>query len=144
MNAKEYLEQIETLDIKIKQKEDQLECLRETAGGAAAIRYDKENVQVSIANDIVERNVLRLIEMEEAIFVEKVRLEALKNTIIEQIQGLDDNRYIQILYLRYVKNERFEKISVDMSYDYTYTRSLHGEALGMFEIKYANILHNLT
>lgn len=144
MNAKEYLEQIETLDIKIRQKEEQLACMRETAGGAAAIRYDKENVQVSVQNDIVERNVIRLIEMEDKIFAEKVKLQAVRNQIIEQIQSLDDSRYINVLYLRYVKYERFEKISVDMSYDYTYTRSLHGEALGMFEVKYSNILHNLT
>ena len=136
MNAKEYLEQIETLDIKIKQKEDQLECLRETAGGAAAIRYDKENVQMSISSDIVERNVIRLIEMEEKIFIEKVRLETLKNTIIEQIQGLEDNRYIQILYLRYVKMEKFMEISKQTDYDYDYVRVLHGEALGYFETRY--------
>lgn len=144
MNAKEYLRQIETLAIKIKQKEEQLESLRETAGGAAAIRYDKENVQMSITSDIVERNVLKLIEIEEKVFVEKVRLETLKNTIIEQIQSLDDKRYIDVLYLRYVRFSKFEQIAIDLKYDYVYIRELHGEALGAFETRYRNILHNLT
>lgn len=143
MTAKEYLEQIEVLDIKIRQKEEQLACLRETAGGAAAIRYDKDHVQVS-ADDIMAKNVIKLIELEDKILEDKIRLASLRDQIIDQIQALDDSRYIEILYLRYVKYERFEKISLDMSYDYTYTRSLHGEALGMFEVKYANILHNLT
>lgn len=144
MNAKEYLEQIETLDIKIRQKQDQLDSLRETAGGAAAIRYDKENVQLSITSDIVERNVIRLIEMEEQIFAEKVRLESIKNTIVEQIQGLEDNRYIQILYLRYVKMEKFLEISKQTDYDYDYVRVLHGEALGYFEMRYQHILKHHT
>ena len=147
MNAKEYLEQIESLDIKIKQKEEQLECLRETAGGAAAIRYDKENVQVSCVTDIVERNVIKLVELEEQIFTEKVRLESIKNTIIEQIQGLEDNRYIQILYLRYVKMLKFMEISKQTDYDYDYVRVLHGEALGYFEMRYQSIFktsHTIT
>ena len=144
MDAKTYLEQVKMLDIKIKQLEDRLARLRETAGGAAAIRYDKLNVQVSVATDMVEKNVLRLVEMENKIFEEKVKLEATKNAIVEQIQGLNDARYVDLLYKRYINLESFEQISVDMSYDYTYTRALHGEAIGYFEMYYSNILHNLT
>ena len=144
MNAKEYLRQIEVLDVKIKQREDQLSRLRETAGGAAAIRYDKVNIQSNPAPDTLERNVLRIMELEKKIMKDKCKMEEIKDTIIGQIHALDDKRYIDILFLRYVKFERFEKIAVDMSYDYVYLRALHGEALGMFENKYANILHNLT
>lgn len=144
MDAKTYLEQVKMLNIKIRQLEERLACMRETAGGAAAIRYDKDNVQVSVQTDIVERNVIRLVEMEEKIFAEKVRLEATKNTIVEQIQGLNDPRYVDLLFKRYINLESFERIAVDMSYDYTYTRALHGEAIGYFEMYYQNILHNLT
>lgn len=144
MTAKEYLKQIELLDIKIRQKEEQLECLRDTAGGAAAIRYDKDNIQVSAAGDILEKNVIRLVELEDKIFVEKVRLAAIKDTIIDQIQALEDKRYIDILYRRYVKYDKFEQIALDMSYDYVYLRALHGEALGCFEMTYSKFLHNLT
>ena len=138
MSAKEYLEQIEKLTIKIRQREEQLECLRETAGGASAIRYDKESVQVSITPDIVERNVIKLITLEEQILIEKVRMENLKNKIIEQIQAIDDKRYMDLLYLKYVKFEKYYEIAERMSYDYDYIRVLHGEALGYFETKYAD------
>ena len=144
MTAKEYLRQIEKLETKIRQKEEQLACLRETAGGAAAIRYDKDNVQVSACGDMLERNVIRLVELEDKIFEDKIRMETLKDQIIDQIQALDDKRYIEILYLRYVKCEKFEKIALTLSYDYVYLRALHGEALGMFETTYSKILHNLT
>lgn len=144
MTAKEYLEQIEILDIKIEQKEEQLESLRATAGGDAAIRYDKLKIQTSTAPDAMERNVIRIVELEGKIMEDKWKLAHLKDQIVDQIQSLDDSRYIKVLYLRYVKYEKFEQIALDMSYDYTYTRALHGEALGMFEVKYSNILHNLT
>lgn len=144
MTAKEYLKQIEKLDIKIRQKETELECLRETAGGSAAIRYDKDNIQVSACGDMLERAVIRMVELEEKIFADKVRLASMRDQIVDQIQALDDKRYIEILYLRYVKYEKFEKIALDLSYDYVYLRALHGEALGNFETRYSNILHNLT
>lgn len=136
MNAKEYLEQIESLTIRIEQMESRLACLRETAGGSSAIRYDKLNVQVSVQADAIERNVLKLIEMEEKIFAEKVRLESIRNTITEQIQRLDDDRYVEILFKRYVEQKKFYVIHEEMNYDYDYVRVLHGEALGYFEMIY--------
>lgn len=144
MTAKEYLKQIEALDIKIRQKQDQLDCLKETAGGNAAIRYDKLNVQITVAPDMMERNVLHMVELEEKIWADKLRMETLKDQIIDQIQSLDDERYIDLLFRRYVKYQKFEQIALDMSYDYVYIRELHGEALGAFEQEYKNILHNPT
>lgn len=144
MTAKEYLKQIEALDIKIRQKQDQLDCLKETAGGNAAIRYDKLNVQITVAQDMMERNVLRMVELEEKIWADKLKMETLKDQIIDQIQSLEDERYIDLLFRRYVKYQKFEQIALDMSYDYVYIRELHGEALGAFEQEYKNILHNPT
>lgn len=136
MTAKEYLEQIESLSIRIDQMQNRLDCMRETAGGAAAIRYDKDRVQASVQVDAVERNVLQLIEMEEKIFSEKVRLETIRNKITEQIQALDDDRYVKILYKRYVEGKKFYMIHEETDYDYDYVRVLHGEALGYFEMIY--------
>ena len=138
MNAKQYLRQIEELDIKIKQKQEQLDCLRETAGGAAAIRYDKMNVQVTVVQDMVERNVIKLFELEQKILADRTKLEQIKDHIIDQIQSLDDKRFVMLLYLRYVKYKRFEQIALDMSYDYDYIRSLHGEALEAFDVQILN------
>ena len=144
MTAKEYLKQIEALDIKIRQKQYQLDCLKETAGGNAAIRYDKLNVQITVAPDMMERNVLRMVELEEKIWADKLKMETLKDQIIDQIQSLEDERYIDLLFRRYVKYQKFEQIALDMSYDYVYIRELHGEALGAFEQEYKDILHNPT
>lgn len=139
MTAKDYLKQIEQLDIKIRQKSEELACLRETAGGAAAIRYDKDNIQVSAQGDMLERAVIRLVELEDKILDDKLKLATLRDQIIDQIQSLNDKRYVEILYRRYVKYEKFEQIALAMNYDYDYIRVLHGESLGMFESHILNI-----
>lgn len=132
MTAKEYLEQISEYETRIKQKEIQLECLRETAGGAAAIRYDKDRIQFSVMGDALERNVIKLIELEDSIFLEKVRLETLRAKIIDQIHQLGDERYIKVLFKRYVQKKTYELISVECSYSYDYVKELHSDALRSF------------
>ena len=60
----------------------------------------------------------------------------MRNIITEQIQHLDDDRYVKILFKRYVELKKFHVIHVEMKYDYDYVRVLHGEALGYFEMIY--------
>jgi hypothetical protein len=132
VTAKEYLEEIGVISERIRQKEVQLECLRETAGGAAAIRYDKEQIKNSPQTDMLEQKVIELIELEESILVEKVHLEKLRAQIISQIHELDDERYIKILFKRYVEKKSFELIAVECSYNYDYIRELHSDAIRAF------------
>lgn len=132
MKAKEYLEQIGELETRIKQKETQLDCLRETAGGAAAIRYDKVQIQQSVHGDALERSVLKLIDLEQQIINDKVALEQLRNKIINEIHETHDERYIKVLFKRYVEHKTYELIAVECFYTYDYTRVLHSEALRAF------------
>ena len=132
MTAKEYLEQIKEYETRIKQKQIQLECLRETAGGASGIRYDKERIQVSVMADAVERAVITVMELEDQIFVEKVRLETLRAQIITQIHDVGDDRYIKVLFKRYVEHKSYELISVECHYSYDYVKELHSDALRSF------------
>lgn len=132
MTAKAYLEEIGVISARIEQKEIQLECLRETAGGAAAIRYDKVQIQNSAVGDMLEKKVIELMELEERIMVEKVHLEKLRDQIISQIHELDDERYIKVLFKRYVERKSYELIAVECSYTYDYIRELHSDAIRAF------------
>lgn len=132
MKAKEYLEQIGELEEKIKQKQIQLSCLRETAGGAAAIRYDKVQIKQSVHSDLLERNVLKLIDLERQIINDKVALEEMRAQIINEIHDTNDERYIKVLFKRYVEHKSYELIAVECCYSYDYTRVLHSEALRAF------------
>lgn len=136
MNAKQYLRQIEELDIKIKQKQEQLDCLRETAGGAAAIRYDKMNVQVTVIPDIVERNVMKLIELDEQIFVLKMQYRTLRNEAISRIDALDNENEKVILKLHYIEFYSFRKISAELGKDIRWMKRVHSRALKSFDMLY--------
>lgn len=137
MNAKQYLRQIEELDIKIKQKQEQLDCLRETAGGAAAIRYDKMNVQVTVIPDIVERNVMKLIELDEQIFVLKMQYRTLRNEAISRIDALDNENEKVILKLHYIEFYSFRKISAELGKDIRWMKRVHSRALKSFDMLYS-------
>ena len=140
MTAKEYLDEIGVITERIKQKEIQLECLRETAGGAAALRYDKVQIQNSPQGDMLEKKVIELIELEESILVEKVHLEKLRAQVISQIHELDDERYIKVLFKRYVEKKSYELIAVECSYTYDYIRELHSDAIRAFGHKFGMAL----
>lgn len=61
------------------------------------------------------------------------RMTDLRHEIIEKIQQLNDERYVQILYKRYVEFKSFELIACELKYDYKWTCRLHGYALQEFE-----------
>lgn len=129
MTAKEYLRQIEMLDVKIKQKQAQVEDLRDRAQSVGGQQTDSVRVQSSKQGDTIGRKVVRYAALEEEIEVYTRELLRLKNKIINQIQELQDVRYVELLFKRYVERKKLELIAVEMNYDYDYVRALHGYAL---------------
>ena len=134
MNVKAYLQQIKVLDTKIKQKEEQIEYLKEAAGGAGAIRYDKDKVQTSCSDSKLESMIIQYMTLEQEVQEEKLKFEQARQKIINQIHELNDDRYINVLFKRYVELKGFEKIAVEMDYNYDYVRELHALAINAFEI----------
>lgn len=57
----------------------------------------------------------------------------MKHTIINQIQALNDTKYVQVLYKRYVEYKRLEQIACEMSYTYQYIKELQKRGLQEFE-----------
>ena len=56
-----------------------------------------------------------------------------KHRMINQIQNLDNTKYIQVLYKRYVEYKRLEMVACEMAYTFQYVVLLHGQALKDFE-----------
>lgn len=54
--------------------------------------------------------------------------------IRQQIRMVSDATEQEILSRRYLLGQRWEKISVEMNYDYRYVLKLHGKALLHFEV----------
>ena len=139
MTAKQYLSQLRTLDIKIDQKQDELYRLRCAAerttptqdagagGGGASDRVGSISAITADLDAEINADIDRLADM--------------RHTIINQIHGLEDERYIRLLYKRYVEYKSLKQVSMEMHYEYAYTRRTHSDALAAFEAKW---IHNDT
>lgn len=132
--AKEYLQRLQRLDTMINQKIQELSDLRATSKQIGGMDYSKDRVQTNACGDApFTETVLRIIDLEHEINREIDAFVDEKHRIINQIQSLQNSKYIDILYQRYVKFKRLEQIAVDMNYTYDYVRELHGYALRDFE-----------
>ena len=52
LSAKQYLEQLEIIDVKIRQMEEELESLRSNVCSVGSVEYGREKVQTSRPNDL--------------------------------------------------------------------------------------------
>lgn len=137
MTAKEYLQQIEKLNIQINHSIDQLTELKQF--GAKAVDYSVDKVQTSPSNSM-ENIVGRWIDMEAKLNNLIDYYVDTKYKVVREIHQLSDIRYIQVLYKRYIEFKSLQKIAKEMDYDYKWLCRIHGSALEEF----ANILNNTT
>lgn len=131
---KEYLRQLRTAEIKIEQKEEELERLKASLESIST-GTDSERVQTT-PRDRLSEEVPIIADLKEEIKSDIKALLILKNKIINEIQSMDNPVYINILYKRYVQYKSLEEIAVEMSYVYVHTRRLHGLALQAFKARY--------
>lgn len=138
MTVKEYLEQIKTLDIKIDQKQKQLDELRLKAYGDKSPSIGKSLIQSSPNGDQMESSVVRYVDLEHEIEVMIDNYTDTKNRIINEIHMLNNNLFIQLLFKRYVEYKQLDVIAIEMNYTEDYIRHVHGNALEAFRTKVLN------
>lgn len=142
VNTQRYLCQIKILDTKIKQKQEQYTQLYESAHSVGAVRYDREPVQTSRTNDAIERSIIRYLELEEEIKNETINFQEIKQKIINEIHELDDYRFINLLYKKYIQFKDYDVIADEMNYSYDYVKELHRNSIKAFEEKHPTISHH--
>lgn len=143
MKAKEYLQQLQRLDTVINQKIKEVDDLRLKSRSVGSIDYSKERVQTSPSGDAPFVKLIgRIIDLEQEINAEIDAFVDDKHKIINQIQGLKNRKYIEILYKRYVEFKRLEVVAVEMNFTYQYVVELHGYALKDFQTTYENLLNS--
>lgn len=135
MTAKEYLQQIRRDDVRINQLIAEIDKLKTDTIFLSGIDYSKDRIQSSHDGGLtaaiekycdMERKLDKMID----VYVDR------KNKIINEIHGLTKTEHIELLYLRYVSNKKFEEIACEMNYSYNRAIHLHGEALSAFDKKY--------
>lgn len=147
MTAKEYLNQIRLLNLKIDQKMEEKADLMSRAMGNHSPVLSKDKVQSSISGDRMSNTIDRYVDLEKEIDDLIDRYVDKRDMIINQIHQLEDPRYVELLQLKYVGRRggdgrmhymRLEEIACimkkpsGMPYTYGHIKSLHGEALKQF------------
>lgn len=132
MTTKQYLNQIRILDLKINQRIDEAKALVEIAVGLRSPELKQDVVQTSPSGDPIGNAMNRYLDLQHEIDDMIDRFVDLKHKIIGEIQKLKDDRFMNLLYKRYVQYKTFEQISDEMGYTYQWVCELHGQALQTF------------
>lgn len=133
MNAKEYLQSIKQMELKIFQKKKELELMINERTYAFGIDYAAEKVKSSPSSESFTKISNKILDMQNEINDDMDKLTDSRHKIIEQIQVLSKIEYSDILFKRYVEGKRFEAIASEMNYSYYRVIHMHGEALIDFE-----------
>ena len=142
MTAKEYLKQIQLLDIRIQRLELEREQLLYRAGGLKGIDYAAEKVSGTPDPDKMLVLVDKANKIERRIAKLTGKYISMRDKIVKQIVSLDDPRYVEILSLRYLEKKRLEDIACIMHkpngdcYSYDHILKIHGYALAEFSRVY--------
>ncbi len=128
MKAKEYLEQIRTLDRRINNNLQALEQLEALATKVTAVN-NGDRVQSSGSQDKMADTVIKIIELKQEINADIDRLVDMKCEIIPVIDAVQDADFYDVLYKRYILCKKWEEIALDMHYSFRWVLKLHGRAL---------------
>ena len=132
MTAQEYLGQVKLKEAVIRNLERDRDDLKEmmySLGGSGS----RERVQTSRNLDKFGTLYGRIDEKERKISEQLDKLIDFKLKVSGEINSLKDMRYVELLHRRYIQNESWDVISVDMKYSPKYVIQLHGRALQAFE-----------
>lgn len=134
--SREYLNQLKKLDVCIKQKQEELRDLRSLAV-SERVNSKSVRVQVSQKSDRIADIVVKIVCLENEVCSEIEDLAQTKHKIINEIQSLNDDTYISILFKKYVEYKTLNQIAFEMNYSYDRTKHLHGFALNSFKIQHS-------
>lgn len=141
LSAREYLRQLEVLDMQISEDLIELSDLKDSAMSTGGIDYGRERIQTSAVSDRLCSDVVRYADFNERINKEVDRFVDAKRQIIREIRELRDKNYIQVLTKIYVQFKSVKTTSQEMKKSYNHVVNLHSKALKEFEKKHPNLYY---
>ena len=142
LTAKQYLDQLRVIDTKINQKMEELADLMTAATSTGAIDYSKDRVQTSPQN-AQETRICKYVDLDAEINREIDEFVDIKHRVTKEIQELNVDYYIKILFKVYVQYKTVKDAANEIGLSYQYVRDLHKKALKAFEELHTD-LHYLT
>lgn len=142
LTAKQYLDQLRVIDTKINQKMEELADLMTAATSTGAIDYSKDRVQTSPQN-AQENRICKYVDLDAEINREIDEFVDIKHRVTKEIQELNVDYYIKILFKVYVQYKTVKDAANEIGLSYQYVRDLHKKSLKAFEELHTD-LHYLT
>lgn len=132
MNAKEYLEYVRSLDIRLRTEEDRIAQLRRDICSLQALDYAKDKITGGSPVDISDK-IARLDELIREANEEWDELIAERERANARIRKLESIKQQEVLTRRFIYNEKWEVIAVKMDITWQGTWQLFYRALRNFQ-----------
>lgn len=136
MTTYEYLNQVNRLEKKIRNNIANASRIRELIMGVSSLRFDNDRVQNSRTVDITGDKIARLIDIESKTNDLVDQLIDLRETIVQQIDSIDNDNQYDVLHLRFITCLSVAKTASTIGYTVTHTRRLLNNGMEKFEKKY--------
>lgn len=132
MTAKEYLEYVRSLDIRLRMKDSRISQLQRDICCIRALDYTKDRISGGSPVDISDK-IARLDELIRAANEEWDELIAEREKANARIQRLESIKQQEVLTRRFIYNEKWEVIAVKMNITWQGTWQLFYRALKNFK-----------
>ena len=139
MTAKKYLSELQVINTKIEQLQEQRQMYLDMATSITA-PVNPVKVQTNRISDLIGDKTSKAIDLGKKIDEEINNLWNKQQEVVKEIQSLHNVDYIRILFKVYVQFKTIKQASFEMKKSYSYTVELHKTALAAFEAAYSYIL----
>ena len=126
--AQIFLEQVEKLDARIRNKLIEKQQWKDIALGITA-SMDGERVQSSGSQSKMSDAVIKCVDMEAEIDSLIDELVDTKKKVIQVIESLDNAVEYDVLHRRYIQHQDLQEIADHYGYEYGWATTTHGRAL---------------
>lgn len=128
MTPKEYLTQARTLDVRIRSKLEQIESLNSLAT-SASVAFGGMPSSGGRGGSRVERAVIKIIELEDALKDDVEDMVDLKRRIMADVRKVENPEQQVLLEKRYLSFLNWDRIATDMHYSVQHVYRIHDDAL---------------
>ena len=139
MTAKKYLSELQVINTKIEQLQEQRQMYLDMATSITA-PVNPVKVQTNRISDLIGDKTSKAIDLGKKIDEEINNLWNKQQEVVKEIQSLHNVDYIRILFKVYVQFKTIKQASFEMKKSYSYPVELHKKALAAFEAAYSYIL----
>lgn len=143
MRAKTYLHEIRKLDLKIENKQMQVQSLYDLIL-SIGVSMEEEKVQSSHSQDPLGNTIARIVDLQKEINADIDKYVDKKLEAIRLINTLENDESINILFRRYIKYEEWQTIADELHFSRQAIDKKHKRALAEFQKIVDTSLHEFT